>query len=59
MESLNDKESVLAYIKNDIGRFSLEDVPENLRDDKDVVLAAVKNNGMDVFYASTKLRDNF
>ena len=49
-----DKKEALKII-NDGETLRIEEIPKNLWEDKEVVLAAVKLDGMFLFYASDKL----
>lgn len=53
---IKNKEIVLSLVTK-CGRI-LKDAPELLKDDYDVVLAAVKNNGWAIYYASLSLQTN-
>lgn len=40
------------------GRLNLQNVPQELRDDRDVVLAAIEKNGLDLQYAAKKFQND-
>jgi hypothetical protein len=52
-----DKKGALKII-NDGETLRIEEIPKNLWEDKEIVLAAVKLDGMFLFYASDKLVKN-
>ena len=56
-EYRDDRDFVLKAINNDIS-VSLEYLSDGLRDDAEIVLNVIKNNGLQFRYASVRLRDD-